>query len=337
MICFPSFKREWGVSIAAPEGEMSTVEYVIAERSIWLDPRPQDITAVRMTASMTQATAQVLHEAWGIFLQYPERMKVRNFNKEGVACSFESVTTEGGHVSAETWAPRSEYPTGTLVELGEMVRDFALAEASNQPEIESRIRQRSQELLDWYKKINRPTNVTNLTLVAMTPDDVGLTVQKSPVLYFFISPATSLPIRFTLMDIRTVSPVTEVLLKSPTAPGIQKIWLKDYNVVLELDMQYRWYVAAIQDPDSSLKDIVAGGIIERVDPYLVNYYGRSCDKDAVRLLREAGIWYDAFACLTELIETNPQDLTLRDLRGELLGRQNLIYFPLGALNIEHPH
>lgn len=161
----------------------------------------------------------------------------------------------------------------------------------------------------------------------MTPDHVGLTVQKSPVLYFFISPATSLPIRFTLFDDRTVSPVTEVLLKSPTAPGIQKIWLKDYNVVLELDMQYRWYVAAIQDPDSSSRDIVAGGGIERVDPFLVNYYGRSCNKDAVRLLREAGIWYDAFACVSELIETNPQDRTLRDLRGELLGRRNYIYFP----------
>ena len=27
-------------------------------------------------------------------------------------------------------------------------------------------------------------------------------------------------------------------------------------------------------------------------------------------LRKAGIWYDAFACVTDLIETNPQDRTL---------------------------
>jgi hypothetical protein len=300
MICFPSLKREWGVMIANPVGETAVVEYAIADRPIWLDPRPQDITTTRITASMTQATAQVLHEAWRFFLQHPERMKVRNFNTDGVACRFESVTTEGGQVSAETWAPRSEYPTGTLVELGEMVRGFTQAEASNQPKIESRIRQRSQELLDWYKEFDRPTKVTNLILAAMVPDHVGLTMRKSPVLYFFISPATTLPIHFTLMDIRTVSPVAEVLLKSPTALGIQEIRLKDYHVVLELDVQYRWYVAAIQNPDSSSRDIVAGGSIERVDPFLVNYYGQSCDKDAVRVLREAGIWYDAFACVTEL-------------------------------------
>lgn len=148
MICSPSLKREWGIVIAIPVGETAVVEYAIADRPIWLDPRPQDITTTRITASMTQATAQVLHEAWGIFLQNPERMKVRNFNKEGVACRFESVKTERGHVSAETWAPQSEYPTGTMVELGEMVRELAQAEASNQLEIESRIRQRSQELLD---------------------------------------------------------------------------------------------------------------------------------------------------------------------------------------------
>ena len=169
--------------------------------------------------------------------------------------------------------------------------------------------------------------MTNLILAAMVPDYVGLTVQKSVMLYFLVSPATSLPIRFTLMDNRTVSPVAEVLLKSPTAPGIQEIRLKDYNVVLELDVQNRWYVAAIQNPDSSSRDIVAGGGIERVDPYLVNYYGRSCDKDAVRLLWEAGIWYDAFACVTELIKTNPQDRTLYDLRDDLFGIQNYVYFP----------
>lgn len=166
-----------------------------------------------------------------------------------------------------------------------------------------------------------------LELETMVPDHVGLTVQKSPVLYFFISHGTSFPIRFTLHDSHTIRPVAEVLLKSPIAPGIQEIRLKDYNVVLELDVEYRWYIAAVQNPDSSSRDIVAGGTIERVDPYRVNYYGRSCDKDAVRLLREAGIWYDAFACVMELIETNPQDRTLRDIRNELLGRKNLLYFP----------
>ena len=328
MICFPSYEREWGVLIATPENEMATVDYVIAERSIWRDSHPQDIRIDRTTAHLAKTTAQSLHEAWAKVLQHPEQMKVRNINADGPACRFEILAREGGPINVETWIPRYEYPTGVLLELGEMVRDLTQVEASNQPKIESRIRQRSQELLDWYKEINRPTNVTKLDLLAMAPDYVGFTVQKSPVLYFFISPATSLPIRFTLIDIHTVSPVAEVLLKSPTHPGMWAIRLEDYHLMLEEEVQYRWYVSVIQHPELPQRDIVAGGAIERVDPYLVNYYGRPCDKGSALLSLKAGIWYDAFACVTELIETNPQDRTLRELREKLLGREgNLLYFP----------
>jgi hypothetical protein len=172
-----------------------------------------------------------------------------------------------------------------------------------------------------------PSRANDLGLVAMVPDHVGFTMQKSPVLYFLISHTTSLPIRFTLIDNRMGSPAAEVFLKSPTRPGLLAIRLEDYHVILEEELEYRWYVSVIQSPDLSRYDNVAGGSIQRVNQSLVDYYGRSCDKNAVRLLREADIWYDAFACVTELIETNPQDRTLRDFRGELLGQKNLIYFP----------
>jgi hypothetical protein len=326
MICFLSYEREWGVSIAAPENEMAPVNYVIAERSIWRDSHPQDIRVDRTTAHIAKTTAQSLHEAWATVLQHPERMKVRNFNVDGTACRFESLAREGGPISVETWIPRYEYPTGILLELGEMVRDLIQAEASNQPQIESRIRQRSQELLDWYKEINRPKNVTKLTLVAMAPDDIGLTVQKSPVLYFFISPAIDLPIRFTLIDSRKVTPEADVRLKSPISPGLWAIRLEDYHLMLEEEVEYRWYVG-VEDPADPLRESFAGGVIERVDPGGINYDGRLCDKDTVRYLRKAGIWYDAFACVTKLIETNPHDRTLRELREKLIGRRSLIYFP----------
>ena len=68
----------------------------------------------------------------------------------------------------------------------------------------------------------------------------------------------------------------------------------------------------------------SGGVIKRLAPDVVDYYGRSCDKDPVHFFREADIWYDAFACVTGLIGTNPQDRTLHDLRSELLGRRNYL-------------
>ena len=326
MICFPSYEREWGVAIAAPEDEIATVDYVIAERSIWRDAHPQDIRIDRTTAQIAKTTAQSLHEAWATVLQHPERMKVRNFNTDGTACQFEILAREGGPISVETWIPRYEYPTGILVELGEMVRDLTQAEASTQPEIENRLRQRSQQLLDWYKQPDRPKNVTKLTLVGMAPDHVGLTVQKSPVLYFFISHDIALPIRFTLIDNRKVTPEVDVLLGSPTRRGLRAIRLEDYHLMLEEEVEYRWYVG-VEDLDYPYRDSFVGGMIERVDSGPLNYNGHRCDKETVRYLWKVGIWYDAFACVTELIETSPHDRTLHELRDNLIGRRSLIYFP----------
>jgi len=47
-------------------------------------------------------------------------------------------------------------------------------------------------------------------------------------------------------------------------------------------------------------------------------------------LAKASIWYDAFACVTDLIETNPQDRTLRALRDKLLGGRQILSIVLRA-------
>jgi hypothetical protein len=174
-----------------------------------------------------------------------------------------------------------------------------------------------------------PSRANELELQAMVPDHVGLTAQPSPVLYFYISHATSYPVRFTLFDVRQASPLAEFLLPSPTRPGMWAIRLEDYHIVLEEQVQYRWFVSVTRDPDRHQEDIVAGGVIERIDPRSIDpramdYYGRPCDKDSVRLFAKAGLWYDAMACLNKLIEADPQDDSLRHLRYELLREVGII-------------
>ena len=216
---FPYLDQEWGVSVVKPEGETSPGADVSAERSSWLDTHHREIKTTRTTAQIAKSTAQTLHEAWTEVLRHPERMKVRNFNIDGVACRFESFTKESGPISGEAWTPRSEYPTGILVELGEMVRDLTRVEVSNRPNVENRIRQKVRALLDRLKEMDRPTNVTKLELVAIAPDHVGFTVQQSPVLYYYISHATSLPIRFIVTDPQSIPPVAQVTLNPPHRPG----------------------------------------------------------------------------------------------------------------------
>jgi hypothetical protein len=55
----------------------------------------------------------------------------------------------------------------------------------------------------------RGTDGKDPEIVALVPDHVGLTVKQAPALNWFLSKPTSLPIRFTLVDTRTVKPVYE--------------------------------------------------------------------------------------------------------------------------------
>jgi hypothetical protein len=171
-------------------------------------------------------------------------------------------------------------------------------------------------LLSWL-----PSNANELELHAMVPDHVGLTVRKSPVLYFFISQGTSLPIRFTLKDERSLPPVAEILIPPPPRAGFWAIRLKDYGIQLDEDVQYRWYVTIIRDPAENQPDIVAGGTIEHIAPHLVNYYDQVCDRDSVLVALKAGLWIDGFACLNELIEANPVDQSLLRFRERLLKQE----------------
>jgi hypothetical protein len=125
------------------------------------------------------------------------------------------------------------------------------------------------------------------------------------VLYFYLPHFIASPIHFTLVDNRRIPPVAEFTLSSPAGPGFVPIRLGHYQIVLEEEVQYRWYVSVVQGAEPSGPDIVAGGVIER--------------RDSALLAAKAGLWIDAFSCAIELIEANPEDQSLRRLRDNLLG------------------
>jgi hypothetical protein len=160
----------------------------------------------------------------------------------------------------------------------------------------------------------------------MVPDHVGLTVKKSPILNWFLSKPTTYPLKFTLIDIRSVTPVHEGSIPTPAHAGVQSINLKEWNLALEPDVQYRWYISAIRNPDSPSQDIVAGGVIERCEfsTCLVEMeVDLSCDRQSVLRNALRGFWYDAMACLCELIDLSPSDQALRRQRAALLNQIGL--------------
>jgi len=172
----------------------------------------------------------------------------------------------------------------------------------------------------------RGTDGKEPEIVALVPDHVGLTVKQAPSLNWFLSKPTSLPMRFTLIDSRTVKPLHEGPIPTPGQAGVQSLSLKDLGLTLEPDVQYRWYVSAIRNPDSPSQDIVAGGVIERCEfsTCLVEMeVALTCDRPSVLRNAARGFWYDAMSCLCDLVTANQKDASLRRMRAALLKQVGL--------------
>lgn len=163
------------------------------------------------------------------------------------------------------------------------------------------------------------------TLFVLAPNHVGLTVQEQPTLYWYLSKPTNLPIEVTVIEDKAVFPILEKQISVPIQPGINRIRLSDHGVSLSLGKEYRWFMAAIPAADRRSKDIIAGGIIERVEvPEPLRVKLSQTDKQNIpHLYAESGIWYDTILAISELIEANPKDMVLRRQRAALLEQVGL--------------
>jgi hypothetical protein len=171
----------------------------------------------------------------------------------------------------------------------------------------------------------RGTDGDDPAIAALVPDHVGITVKQHPEFNWFLSKGTSLPIRFTLIDERSVQALVEKPLISPDRAGVQSVKLRDIDFALQPNIQYRWFVSLIKDADSPSRDIVSGGIVERCEfsECLVLDATTTCSRDTVVFSAANGFWYDAMACLSDLIAVSPDDAGLRKQRAALLKQVGL--------------
>jgi hypothetical protein len=168
----------------------------------------------------------------------------------------------------------------------------------------------------------RGTDSAETEIKALVPDHVGLTIKETPVVNWFVSKPTSYEVVVTLRDDRSPRAFQEKSIPSPKQPGIYTINFKDLGFSLEPNVQYKWFVSVIRDPNQHSNNPVAGGVIERCEfnacvielkPVLTC----SNDQDVMENAR-AGLWYDAMGCLCNLIDSDPKNDKLRRLRARLL-------------------
>ena len=159
-------------------------------------------------------------------------------------------------------------------------------------------------------------------LSVVAPNHTGLTTLEQPELFWYLSKAISTPMEFTLMDDQGIKPLIETSLGIPTQAGIQRVRLADYGVRLEPGKHYEWFVALVVDPDRRSKDVLAGGAIERMEE--AEAQPPMSDTELASFYATHGIWYDAIAAVSNLIDAAPQDQTLRKQRAALLEQAGLL-------------
>ena len=164
-----------------------------------------------------------------------------------------------------------------------------------------------------------------LSLSVLVPDHVGLTLQRQPRLYWFVSRKPTQPIEFTITEKDEVKPVLEARLKPLEKAGIHCIRLADHAVQLRQNVLYKWFVSVITDPDRRSRDILSGGMIEVVSasPDVSARLNQAPKTKQPFVLAEEGLWYDALAGVSDRINAAPKDLSLRKQRAALLNQVGL--------------
>jgi hypothetical protein len=172
---------------------------------------------------------------------------------------------------------------------------------------------------------SRGNGDSTITLDVLTPDETGLTTQEQPSLLWYQSKPAMAKFELTLLEENKPKPLLQVKASGSGEAGIQRIKLSDHNVKLSPGVEYQWVVALVTDPDNRSSDLVASGVIKRVEPAadLKDKVASATPASLPSVYADAGIWYDALATLTDQIEADPANKSLRDTRADLLRQVGL--------------
>jgi hypothetical protein len=172
---------------------------------------------------------------------------------------------------------------------------------------------------------SRGNGAAAITLDVLAPDDVGWTTQEQPSLFWYQSKPADARFELTLLEDNKVKPLVQVTIERSTKAGIQRLKLSDYAVKLAPEVEYQWVVALVSDPDNRSSDLVASGMIKRVEipGDLKTKLETAVPSSLPGLYAEAGIWYDALATLSDQIEAHPEDSALKASRADLLRQVGL--------------
>ena len=162
-------------------------------------------------------------------------------------------------------------------------------------------------------------------VLALAPDHLGLTVNAQPNLYWFLESDSAIRVDFTLIDEESVNPLLEITVAGPLHGGVHAVRLADHGLSLEPGRWYEWSVAVVTGGRDPSEDRISRGFITRIDvpAGLTQQLEARGPEQAVNVLAESGLWYDAITALSVGIETKQEKPPLKRARAALLDQVGL--------------
>ena len=172
---------------------------------------------------------------------------------------------------------------------------------------------------------SRGVGDTSITLDILAPDDTGITTLEQPSLFWYQSKPAKAKFELTLLQENKVKPLVQVMVERSTQAGIQRLKLSDKGTKLSVGVEYQWVVALVTDPENRSRDLVASGVIKRIEPTadLKAKVAKATPDSLAGVYAEAGIWYDALAAISDRIDADPENKALRQARVDLLSQVGL--------------
>ncbi|MGI9323987.1 MAG: DUF928 domain-containing protein [Pseudomonadales bacterium] len=130
------------------------------------------------------------------------------------------------------------------------------------------------------------SKLPQLELIA--PAHTGLTTQAEPILYWYLSQPSPVPVQLTIVAPNLAEPLLSLRLPPPVSAGLHTLALAKHEVSLGADVNYTWYAALVPDESQRSQDLVAAAglrVAAASAPQVRTIHG----------LAAAGLWYDTFA------------------------------------------
>ncbi len=138
------------------------------------------------------------------------------------------------------------------------------------------------------------------SIYVLAPQHVALTTQPQPALYWFQTGPAASEFELTVTEPKKARPLLSLRAASKQEQGIHSVSLARQKITLEPRTSYQWSVALIPDPANRSKDVIASGIIQRVEApaALAAKLEKAEPADRAALYAEAGYWYDALQSIS---------------------------------------